>query len=146
MSIGYNNRSRLPCAATHSLCVRASLRDSGATQSQRIRTLPVSPLFVSCLNSSHNFSTYLFTYILALQQTYYPQVIPSPLRAWVITNATHSSMVLRRDRKFTKPGGDGSKILVTDEYMEMLCLARRMVDIRSHVFFSTKDRQIPRHS
>ena len=42
--------------------------------------------------------------------TYYPQVIPPPLRAWVKIEATRASMVFRKDRKFTEPGQDGSEV------------------------------------
>ena len=38
------------------------------------------------------------------------------------------------DEKFTAPGADGSKVLSTVKYKDMLCLSRRMVDVRSYVY------------
>ena len=66
--------------------------------------------------------------------TYCLQVVPPPHGAWVRKDASRGEIVFSDDRKFTSPGADGEKVLSTVEYKEMLCLSRRMVDVRSHVY------------
>ena len=48
--------------------------------------------------------------------------------------------MFRKDQNFTEPGQDGSEVLLTDEYMELICLSKRMVDMRTHACF-LKQRQ-----
>lgn len=66
--------------------------------------------------------------------TYLAQDIPPPRRAWVASNATPPDIVFSKNRQFMDPGTEGSRVLSSNEYPDMIILAQRCIDMRSYAF------------
>eukprot|EP00984_Skeletonema_dohrnii_P009331 scaffold3571_cov78-Skeletonema_dohrnii-CCMP3373.AAC.3 len=69
---------------------------------------------------------------------YAGQIVTPPQLAWISSNTSNSSLVLNPKRKLVSPLTKRKKSLDSKSYIDCHQLARRLVDMNSHVYYLTK--------